>query len=404
MDERAIDDLERSVGEQLEDRWQKPSGRSLGHVGADPLLRGLDIDIPFRDSEEQQAFLEEAGHTLRAAINGLRALQQTQNDSKYPLRDRRLQPIEDNPLRLGQAYEATVETMFSAQRSPVHLSAPEAVGECLRHQGHHQAAVEEAIEYALTAILDAFSPEALLKRFHAYRGAGTRIEDENSWAWEMYRHYYHELNSGRQLGFQKLFWEVFEQAYDQSVRKPPRTVFGNLAGGLGLVGVLLVLLSITGCASTREAAGKAWEVMLDPSIPVGYPEDQPTLVDLSMVAEPDVNPNIDGEGTPLRFQILQLKDDSMLMAADMDQLSEDMEAALGTNYLTHDDFTLLPGQWKFYEPFAIEEDTRYIGLIAFYAEPNEAEWKKVVKVKASSENYHLLVHLRNSEVELRKEE
>ncbi|CDG53593.1 MULTISPECIES: type VI secretion system-associated FHA domain protein TagH [Halomonadaceae] len=222
MDERAIDDLERSVGEQLEDRWQKPSGRSLGHVGADPLLRGLDIDIPFRDSEEQQAFLEEAGHTLRAAINGLRALQQTQNDSKYPLRDRRLQPIEDNPLRLGQAYEATVETMFSAQRSPVHLSAPEAVGECLRHQGHHQAAVEEAIEYALTAILDAFSPEALLKRFHAYRGAGTRIEDENGWAWEMYRHYYHELNSGRQLGFQKLFWEVFEQAYDQSVRRQQR--------------------------------------------------------------------------------------------------------------------------------------------------------------------------------------
>ena len=41
------------------------------------------------------------------------------------------------------------------------------------------------------------------------------------------------------------------------------------AKSLGLVGVLLVLLSITGCASTREAAGKAWEVMLDPSIPVG---------------------------------------------------------------------------------------------------------------------------------------
>ena len=173
---------------------------------------------------------------------------------------------------------------------------------------------------------------------------------------------------------------------------------------LGLVGVLVVLLSITGCASTREAAGKAWEVMMDPSIPVGYPEDQPTLVDLSMVAEPDVNPNIEGEGTPLRFQILQLKDDSMLMAADVDQLSEDLEEALGTNYLTHDDFTLLPGQWKFYEPFAIEEETRYIGLIAFYAQPNEAEWKKVVKVKARSENYHLLVHLRSSEVELRKEE
>lgn len=222
MDERQINDLERSVGEQLEDRWQKPATPSLGHVGADPLLRGLGLDLHFRDSEEQQAFLEEAGHTLRATIDGLRLLQQSQNDSKYPLRDRRLQPIEDNPLRLGQSYGETAETLFSAQRSPVHLSPPEAVAECLRHQGQHQAAVEEAIGHALGAILDAFSPEALLKRFHAYRGAGNRIEDEGGWAWEMYHYYYRELNSGRQQGFQKLFWEVFEQAYDQSVRRQQR--------------------------------------------------------------------------------------------------------------------------------------------------------------------------------------
>ncbi|MCW4150250.1 type VI secretion system-associated FHA domain protein TagH [Halomonas sp. 18H] len=222
MDERQLDDLERSVGEQLEDRWQKPTTRSLSHVGADPLLRGLGIDLPFRDSEEQQAFLEEAGQTLRAAIDGLRVLQQTQNDSKYPLRDRRLQPIEDNPLRLGQSFEETAETMLSASRSPVHLSAPEAVAESLRHQGQHQAAVEDAIGHALSAILDAFSPEALLKRFHAYRGAGNRIDNESGWAWEMYDHYYRELNSDRQQGFQKLFWEVFEQAYDQSVRRQQR--------------------------------------------------------------------------------------------------------------------------------------------------------------------------------------
>lgn len=222
MDERQLNDLERSVGEQLEDRWQTPTTQTLGHVGADPLLRGMGLDLPFRDSEEQQAFLEEAGQTLRAAVDGLRLLQQVQNDSKYPLRDRRLQPIEDNPLRLGLSYDETAQTLFSAQRSLVHLSAPEAVAESLRHQGQHQAAVEEAIGQALGAILDAFSPDALLKRFHAYRGAGTRIDDEGGWAWEMYQHYYRELNSGRQQGFQKLFWEVFEQGYDQSVRRQQR--------------------------------------------------------------------------------------------------------------------------------------------------------------------------------------
>lgn len=170
-----------------------------------------------------------------------------------------------------------------------------------------------------------------------------------------------------------------------------------------LVGLLCLLLLLASCASTREATGKAWQVMKDPDIPVGYPEDRPTTVDLSMIAEPDVNPNVEGEGTPLRFQVLQLKDDSMLMAADLGQLESDLEKALGTNYLAHDDFTLLPEQWKFYEPFEVDEDTRYIGLIAFYASPNEAEWKKVVKVKSRGEHYHLLVHLRDSEVELREE-
>ena len=171
-----------------------------------------------------------------------------------------------------------------------------------------------------------------------------------------------------------------------------------------LAGLFCVLLLLAGCASTREAAGKTWQVMRDPSIPVGYPEERPTTVDLSMVAEPNMNPNVEGDGAPLRFQVLQLKDDSMLMAADLSQLQEDLEGALGTNYLTHDDFTLLPGQWTVDEPFAVDEETRYIGLIAFYATPNEAEWKKVVKVTSSGEHYHLLVHLRDNEVELRKEE
>lgn len=167
--------------------------------------------------------------------------------------------------------------------------------------------------------------------------------------------------------------------------------------------VLMVALLLSGCASTREAAGKTWQVMRDPSIPVGYPEDRPTRVDMAMLAEQDVNPNVEGEGTPLRFQILQLKDDSMLMSADLGQLRDDLEAALGTNYLTHDDFTLLPGQWKFYEPFEIDEETRYIGLIAFYGNPERAEWKKIVKVQSRGEHYHLLVHLREFEAELRTE-
>ncbi len=87
---------------------------------------------------------------------------------------------------------------------------------------HHQVATSEAIREALDAILHAFSPEALLRRFHGYRRGLQQHEDEGRWAWDMYQHYYRELKSSRQQGFERLFQEVFDQAYDQHLRQLQR--------------------------------------------------------------------------------------------------------------------------------------------------------------------------------------
>ena len=54
-----------------------------------------------------------------------------------------------------------------------------------------------------TALLNGFAPG---------------VADEG-WAWNMYQHYYRELTSARQQGFDKLFHQVYAQAYDQAVRQ-----------------------------------------------------------------------------------------------------------------------------------------------------------------------------------------
>lgn len=195
--------------------------RSSNHIGGAPLLRGLEAELAFADSDEIVLFLEEAGQTLKATIEGLLALHQGE-DSRHQALRTRLQPIEDNPLRLGDGYEATVQTLFASQRSPVHLSAQAAVRESLQSLNHHQQATREAISEALQAILHAFSPEALLRRFHGYRRGLRQDEDEGRWAWDMYQHYYRELKSSRQQGFERLFQEVFDQAYDQHLRQLQR--------------------------------------------------------------------------------------------------------------------------------------------------------------------------------------
>lgn len=168
-------------------------------------------------------------------------------------------------------------------------------------------------------------------------------------------------------------------------------------------GILLTaILVLVGCSTPYNAISKTAKVLWDPNIPVGYPEDLPSRVDLTMLAEPDVNPNESLAPTPIAFQVIEMRDSSMLMAGDFDQLLSDLEDSLGQNYIDHDDYSLVPGQFRFIEPFEIDSDTRFIGIIAFYAYPNLSQWKKVVKVDPIGGRYHLLVNLREREVKLRR--
>lgn len=208
--------------QRMEDVRPAPrKDRSRRHISGAPMLQGMDTPLEFSDSDEMRLFLEEAGQTLKATVSGLLELHQNE-DSRHQALRTRLQPIEDNPLRLGQTYDDTMQTLYASERSPVHLSAPAAVSESLTGLRHHQQATQVATREALDAILQAFSPKALLCRFHGYRRGLQTGEAEPAWAWEMYQQYYDELNSSRQQGFERLFDEVFEQAYDHHLRQLQR--------------------------------------------------------------------------------------------------------------------------------------------------------------------------------------
>ncbi|MBE8596092.1 type VI secretion system-associated FHA domain protein TagH [Xenorhabdus sp. BG5] len=187
----------------------------VDHVAITPLMRGLEARLPLHDSQQANDFLQEMGKTMKAAIEGLLALQREQ----HGLRDKQLRPIEDNPLRLNMDYDTTMQVMFSDQKSPVHLSAPAAVAESLQNLQLHYQANRIAISAALDTMLEAFAPEQLLRRFSHYRRSNEVRNKDASWAWEMYTNYYRELSSSRQQGFEKLFREVYEQAYDRALRQ-----------------------------------------------------------------------------------------------------------------------------------------------------------------------------------------
>jgi len=129
-------------------------------------------------------------------------------------------------------------------------------------------------------------------------------------------------------------------------------------------------------------------------------KEEPSKVTYSLFATQSINPNASGEATPLEVQVFELEDDSMFLSAGFDQLIEDAKAALKSNYITHRDYVLIPGQFKFINSFEVDKNTIYIGVMARYADPNSSDWKKVAKIMPLNKQYHLLIYFNDQSVNI----
>lgn len=223
MDEQTLDLLEEEVAKSIQPEPSTNHSQSAtgGHLLTGPMLNGLGVQVDQTDDIERMHMLsQEMGESLQACIQGLLDLHQQVCNGRFGTLNRNLQPIEDNPLRLGLSYQETIKTLYDAEKSAVHLSAPAAIAESLRNVQAHNEAMQHATGEALNQILGAFSPQVLQRRFQNYkRSHQDTAHDTDAWAWNMYCNYYQELTSHRQQGFEKLFWEIFEQAYDKKIRE-----------------------------------------------------------------------------------------------------------------------------------------------------------------------------------------
>ncbi|WP_252438888.1 type VI secretion system lipoprotein TssJ [Citrobacter amalonaticus] len=166
-----------------------------------------------------------------------------------------------------------------------------------------------------------------------------------------------------------------------------------------IVALLAVILS--GC----ETAKKIGQVIKNPDVQVGKLAEQPSEVTITLLTEPDANINADGEATVVDVQLVYLSDDSKFQAADYDQLvTTALPDALGKNYVDHQDFSLLPDTIKTLPPVKLDEKTQFIGIIAYFSDDQTTEWKQIEPVEGTGHHYRLLVHIRQSSIEMKKED
>ena len=164
---------------------------------------------------------------------------------------------------------------------------------------------------------------------------------------------------------------------------------------------VMLMLMLCGCTMTK----KLGQVIVDPSIQVGEMKEQPSVLTVTLLTEPDTNLNSEGEATPVDVQLIYLSDDSKLQAADYDLLATTpLPDALGKNYLDHQDFTLLPDTLKTMPVVKLEAKTQFVGIVAYFSDDQTSEWKQIEPVEGNGHQYRLLVHVRQNSIEIKTED
>lgn len=128
-----------------------------------------------------------------------------------------------------------------------------------------------------------------------------------------------------------------------------------------------------------------------------YHDGVPLAPAAALAAQDHVN------ATPIAFRVIQLKDDSLLENADLDLVRSAPKKALGSTYITADDYMLAPGQFKFINYHALDEDTHYVAVVAAFIAPNAQRWYDVFRVEPRSRKYALLVTLQDTRVTITDE-
>jgi type VI secretion system VasD/TssJ family lipoprotein len=115
------------------------------------------------------------------------------------------------------------------------------------------------------------------------------------------------------------------------------------------------------------------------------------------------SPALQHVATPIAFKVLQLTDDSLLVNASPQAMAEDMKKTLGSTYIRADDYLLQPGQFKFVDLRPLDEDTRFIAVIANYHSTDVSQWKQQLRVEPKGRQYAVLVQLDAEQVSLKGE-
>ena len=104
----------------------------------------------------------------------------------------------------------------------------------------------------------------------------------------------------------------------------------------------------------------------------------PTLLDLTMTADADLNPDLTSRPSPMVVKLVELKSHTAFGNADYFALAGNTKNTLGPDYVAEEVLPVRPGESKTLK-LRLHPGSRFIGVIAEYRALDKAVWRYVIQ-------------------------
>ena len=104
----------------------------------------------------------------------------------------------------------------------------------------------------------------------------------------------------------------------------------------------------------------------------------PTLLDLTLTASADLNPDLANRPSPMVIKLVELKSHTAFENADYFALAANTKSVLGPDYVAEEVMPVRPGEIKKFK-LRLHAESRFIGVLAEYRALDKAVWRYVIQ-------------------------
>jgi len=138
----------------------------------------------------------------------------------------------------------------------------------------------------------------------------------------------------------------------------------------------MVLPALSGCLA--DAAQGMTAAVIDKLFETG-----PSTIEANLTASEDMNPDYEGQASPLVVRMYELKSITAFNNASFFALYDNDEAELGGDLKAKEEIELQPGDKLEFER-ELQLETRFVGFVAGYRDIENASWRAVAEIPEGS--------------------